>query len=112
MSEVKVHVYRDPASGAIALSFVKSDGGQRYIAKPIVFEWQPLTEGQLTQPTLTLPNWEGEEILHKLADQLDSFGVKTDTDHRIAGTLEATRAHLADLRKLLKIDDRGHDGPA
>lgn len=36
-----------------------------------------------------------------LADELARLGVKTDNDHKIAGTLEATKEHLADMRALV-----------
>lgn len=36
-----------------------------------------------------------------LADELSRLGIKTDNDHKIAGTLEATNRHLEDMRALV-----------
>lgn len=41
--------------------------------------------------------------LQAFAEALDKHGIKTDNDHKIAGTLEATKYHLEDMRKLAKV---------
>lgn len=35
------------------------------------------------------------------ADALAGMGIKTDNDHKIAGTLEATKHHLEDMRRIV-----------
>jgi hypothetical protein len=40
------------------------------------------------------------EQLKALADGLANYGVKTDTDAKLQGTLEATRYHLEDMRAI------------
>lgn len=42
-------------------------------------------------------------LFSALAEFLDKNGIKTDNDHKIQGTLDAQRAHLEDLRKLLNL---------
>jgi hypothetical protein len=77
--------------------------------KTVVLEGQELLnkrvapEGEAIKPALTLPWMIGQDILKALAEALDQHGVKTDSDAKIAGTLEATRYHLEDLRRLLKM---------
>ena len=41
----------------------------------------------------------------KFAEELSRIGIKTDNDHKIAGTLEATKYHLEDMRKLAKVTE-------
>lgn len=36
-----------------------------------------------------------------LVDELNRLGIKSDNDHKIAGTLDATKAHLEDMRALV-----------
>lgn len=61
------------------------------------------------KPTLFINSESQQEILKALADALDAEGVKTDNDHKLIGTLDATRYHLEDLRKLMKLpESTGH----
>jgi len=43
------------------------------------------------------------DALQAFAEALSERGIKTDNDHKIAGTLEATKYHLEDMRKLAKV---------
>lgn len=44
-----------------------------------------------------------DDALKAFADELSNIGIKTDNDHKMAGTLEATKYHLEDMRKLAKV---------
>jgi len=55
--------------------------------------------GTETPPTLILPSG----TLEPIANAISELGVKTDSDAKLQGTMEAQRAHLADLRQLLKL---------
>ena len=57
----------------------------------------------LGKPSIHLPGRLGEEVMQAMADAFSKRGIKTDNDHKIQGTLEATKYHLEDLRKLLKL---------
>jgi hypothetical protein len=48
-------------------------------------------------PTYVLPY----DMLKSLRDELDTFGIRGASDEKIAGKLEATQAHLEDMRKLV-----------
>ena len=52
---------------------------------------------------LKIPHTIANELFESLAEALDSKGIKTDKDAKIQGTLEATKYHLEDMRKLLRI---------
>ena len=54
-------------------------------------------------PVLTLSGREANQILKELAEAIDRQGVKTDQDAKTEGLLEATKYHLEDLRRIMKI---------
>lgn len=64
-----------------------------------------VVDGQIVnvQPILTF-NWaDGNQILQAFAETLADEGHNTPNDFKIQGLLEATKAHLADMRQLLKL---------
>src|SRR5579859_6227302 len=73
-------------------------GGKMFVAQPIPLTMTPFEEGEIPEPTLTLPRFEAYEFLQKLAEALDQKGVKTDKNAKLEGTLSATQYHLEDLR--------------
>lgn len=52
---------------------------------------------------MKIPSFFAPSFLAALAEALDKNGIKTDKDAKIQGTLDATKYHLEDLRKLLKL---------
>lgn len=58
---------------------------------------------QPQEPSLYLPGRLGEEVMQAMAEAFAKRGIKTENDHKIQGTLEATNRHLEDLRTLLKL---------
>ena len=63
-----------------------------------------IENGTKQEPSLHLPGRLGEEVMQAMAEAFSKRGVKTENDHKIQGTLEATKYHLEDLRKLLKLE--------
>lgn len=61
-------------------------------------------DGMPQEPSLHLPGRFGEEVMQAMAEAFSKRGIKTENDHKIQGTLEATKYHLEDLRKLLKLE--------
>jgi hypothetical protein len=58
-------------------------------------------EGEYVEkPSLRLPFHMSEPFFRAFAEALDRQGVKTESDAKIGGLLEATRYHLEDMRKL------------
>lgn len=74
-----------------------------YIAKPVELVLEKHIEGENLDPTIKIGGFLADEFLKVLAEELDNKGIKTDKDERIKGTLDATKYHLEDLRKLLKL---------
>lgn len=41
-----------------------------------------------------------QDQLQSIAEAFSNFGIKTSNDHKIEGTLEATKYHLEDMRQI------------
>jgi hypothetical protein len=96
----KVAIRQNPLSGSIDI-FIYSIGqeGMRALRAK---QWEMVSvkeEDVMPEPTLRLERW----YLELLAQELDRFGVKTEQDAKLEGTIEAMREHLQDLRKMLKL---------
>jgi hypothetical protein len=88
-------VFRNPRTGYVEFWLSRGD----FAAKPLPpLEWEHVEPGASREPTFSLSPVDAQA----LAEGLSAQGIRTDNDAKIAGTLEATRAHLADLRALLK----------
>ena len=80
--------------------FVFADqGGKRVILDGDGITTKDYVMGEDVKPTFFLP----QDLTKPLADALAEMGVKTDSDAKLTGTVEATRYHLEDLRKMLKL---------
>lgn len=55
-------------------------------------------EFAISLPRNILPELAGELVKH-----LDKQGIRSDTEQKLEGKLEATQEHLKDLRQLLKL---------
>lgn len=58
------------------------------------------------EPSLHLPGRLGEEVMQAMAEAFSKRGIKTESDHKIQGTLEATKYHLEDLREMLRLKNK------
>ena len=101
---LKVYINPSVYQDTVEIAFVEDrPNGEIAIARPMQLEMEIVKEGDPIAPTLVIPRrWAGQ-FLQAMAEALDQQGVKTDKDAKIAGTLEATRFHLEDLRYLLKL---------
>ena len=100
---MKVKIYNDPVRHRLNIVFYEKTDGVRYVAKPVELVMETQEPGVAVEPTLCIDGQIADEFLAALAEELDNKGIKTDKDAKIAGTLEATRFHLSDLRNLLKL---------
>lgn len=55
------------------------------------------------KPFLILNDYMAKELFQSLAEALGKSGYKTEINHKAEGLLEATKFHLEDMRKLLKL---------
>jgi hypothetical protein len=103
---MKVKMDYDLISDSINFYFYYEDGnGVRRVVKPVKLETVEVKKGMpVSGPTMSIPYPEAGQFMDSMAEALDEQGVKTDKDSKIIGTLEATRYHLEDMRKILKVD--------
>jgi len=87
------------------LFFSRHSDGKITVVKPVDVVYCTEEEGSEIKPTLKL-NYD-PQLLQSIAEECSRLGIKTDSDHKIAGTLEATKYHLEDCRKLLKLPGPG-----
>ena len=95
----KTYIRISPIEDCVDIYFVEiSPGLDRMItavAKPMELQFERVGEGFAPmQPSLRIPGRESVQFLKSIAEALDQNGTKTDDDHKIAGTLEATKFHL------------------
>jgi len=100
---MKVKIYKNPYKDFIEFLIYYEQNGKRYIAQPVELIFKEWKENKEIKPTLKISGFFEGEFLRALAEALNEKGIKTDKDAKIEGTLEATKYHLEDLRKLLKL---------
>lgn len=99
-----LYLFRHVAEGEV--EFMTQDStGQHILSRVRTFE----TMDHL-KPTLRIGGREAGEILKAFADAIHEHGISTDNDARISGLLEATKEHLADMRKLVFKKELGQEG--
>ena len=102
----KVRAVYNPTWGAIELYLYRDLGNGQHVI--VESSDAPMLERMFdgyarsfdVKPTFVLDKAEAQAIVEALAAE----GIHADNDAKIAGTLEATRAHLNDLRAMLKLD--------
>lgn len=101
-SKMRIKAFNNPHTGEVEFYIsYKDQHGRVMIGLPMEFVFEPHEEGKQYPPTWRIDTFEAQDFLKALANALDEQGVKTDNDHKIAGTLEATRTHLEDMRRIV-----------
>ena len=106
-SGMNVMIRRHDWNGSIDIYLAeKREDGTIWIGKPMDILFERYQEGEELErrATIHIDSDYSDDFLKALADELDSKGVKTDSDAKIAGTLEATRSHLQDMRTIVFKD--------
>lgn len=102
---MKVQIWKDYAFGGTKISFYEVYDRKVIVYNLFTNEKKELNDDEQCPENFMLHLHYGmdQEVFKALAEALDEQGIKTDKDAKIKGTLEATRFHLEDLRKLLKL---------
>lgn len=87
-----VLAYRRPWRSDIELLFKFDDHRGRHVAQPLVMALEP--EGQISQPTVVLPNKDAQDLM----DELWRCGLRPSEGTGSAGSLAATEKHLKDMQ--------------
>ena len=102
LANVEVIVREQFHNHSTGLWFLTEKDGRKYLAKPIAFEFEEVSEAfMLPDPTMEFSN-QGDvrNFLQGLSDGLNNNGFKSDNE-RVHGELDATKVHLDDMRKLV-----------
>ena len=102
---MKVQIWQDYGFGETQMTFYEVEGKDIYVYNLYTRERKKIGESSQCPEEfmLHIPHSMDTAIFQALAEALDERGIKTDKDAKIQGTLEATRFHLEDLRKMLKL---------
>lgn len=101
---MRVRIERLEYSAAAGIWIFERTQDRVAVAKPVTLEFVDQGDGgafRLPDPTLTIPYSKEAEFFQNLADELRNQGVKPKDQHRLEGTIEATREHLNDMRRLV-----------
>lgn len=105
---MNVHIREDWNNGVVELFlFEEGENSVRYVAKPIELIFEKTERGQTLAPTLRLEqrSWAqfGQaflEALEKAGFQAVSTKLQKEKGLKDEATLEATKYHLEDMRKI------------
>jgi hypothetical protein len=99
---LKIDICKDNAKGTtdIYLSDVNKDSLSS--AKAVRIEFEPVEYGEWRKPFIELRSHEAHEFLRELFEALIAYGFQSPKNQQ--GELTATKYHLEDLRKLLRIE--------
>jgi hypothetical protein len=107
IKDMEIHIEEDMSHGFIKIYGVKRHGervvvigydGEKLLEQvaplePTVWEFKPL---------LTVPWFYWKSMSEGLAQQLSKRGLATENENLLKGKLEATQAHLTDMRDMSK----------
>ena len=105
MNDFEIRIGQDITRAGIAIIVFDRRKGQNSVINLYTGETKVLKEFEEIpfEFMMKISNFLANDFLKALAEALDQQGIKTDKDAKIAGTLEATKYHLEDMRKLLKL---------
>lgn len=103
--EISVSIRQAWDFSGYEIVFWERRGDKIAVVEPMELKFTETAEGAfLTQPSLRIPYHMAPGFFKALAEVMDKEGIKTENDHKIQGLLEATKFHLQDMRKLLKLE--------
>lgn len=102
---MKVKIYTRPEFFEQDIIIYQEINGKKYVAKPVEFIFEEYTPATSIEPTIKLSHEFAASFMQAMADELRNNGIRTKQDEINEGELVATKHHLSDLRKLLKIKD-------
>ncbi len=102
MIEMTVRLHRNPMSDCTEIYIFSEVNGKRIAYKPVALEEQEIKEGTVIEPTLKISGEYDREFIEAFRDGINEvYGEQAQTSE-----LKATKYHLEDLRKLLKLDKK------
>ena len=103
--EWKFRIVDSPESDEIKVFILRRDGAKTEyitIGKDGFFEIDSVPEGAVIKPFFRINGffWQGD-FLESFANAIRETGVAPESEAKLSATLEATKYHLEDMRKLV-----------
>jgi len=101
---MKVQIWNEPNRAGVAMVFYEEQPKNCFY-NMYTGEREEVEKGDLIPEKfiMRVPRFVATELFKNLAEAINEIGIKTKHDARIEGELDATKYHLEDLRKILKI---------
>ena len=102
---MEVNIQEDFSTQTVKMIFYDMDERSKRVYNLYTGESTQVEEGMVIPEEfiMKVPGYMANALLKSLAEALSERGVKTKMDATMEGQLDATKYHLEDLRKLLKI---------
>lgn len=98
---MKVKLYIEPALNTLNMIFYDDINGKRKIASPLKFHFNEPKDGDIVEPTFSIPEILSKELLQSLADELFKLGIKPLSQLPLENEMAAVKYHLEDMRNLV-----------
>jgi hypothetical protein len=97
-----VRICNQPYLAGKVIDIYYKQGEDYYHAQPMKLEFAKVDRGAyLKDSTLELEMSMEQAFLQALTNEINESGMSAETDSKVRGKLEATLAHLDDMRKLV-----------
>ena len=99
---MRVYIKHSDFDTKIEFYIIDERDGKRYVAKPVVLEFEEILEGAYNpiSGTLTFRNHDAKEFIRALIEEFEEKGYIQSVEI-VKGKLEAQTYHLEDMRKLV-----------
>lgn len=98
---MKIQLNRNGLTGQVEMLLYYKVNEKVFVAKSVNMEMVQIEGHERIEPTLTFNMFEGDELLKDLLRQITDSGIKAPETAKTEGMLEATKAHLMDMRALV-----------
>lgn len=103
MRDLHVYLYQNYATDRVELYIQADVDGKRLVAAPIELDFRLVENGKAASPTIELRRESADGLLREAWREIGRFLGDVTPDSKLAGLTEGMKAHLADLRHLLKL---------
>jgi len=102
MHDIQVRVQQAIDMDALnVVIWIRKPDGVYYIAEPMELKFRRHKRGERQEPSLQISGDMAGDLLDALTEELGNKGIKTKSDSKTEGLLEAQSKHLADMQSLV-----------
>ena len=77
------------------------EGKKVFVAEPVEFNFKEIELGGHCEPSLVIEHPFAKQFMKAFLDALEGQGIESDSVSRLKGTMEASKYHLEDMRRLV-----------